>query len=178
MMSEKKMYGENRRDQILLWLKENRQPLTGKELANRTNVSRQVIVQDMSILKAKNHPIIATSNGYLYMQSEKAVKEQRLIACKHDPSHAIDELFTLVDFGVTVINVIVEHPMYGEITASLHFSTRQEVQQFSEQLTQTKASLLSELTNGVHLHTIEADTSKQLDDAIAALKTKEYLLED
>ncbi|MDV2886927.1 transcription repressor NadR [Alkalihalophilus pseudofirmus] len=177
-MNDKKLYGDERREQILDWLKESKEALTGKELSVRTNVSRQVIVQDMSLLKAKGHPIIATSNGYLYMQTHPKEKHQRLIACQHQPTDAMDELYTLVDYGVKVINVIVEHPMYGELTASLHFHTRQQVQQFNEEMKATNATLLSELTNGVHLHTIEADTPKQLEDAISALRKKGYLLED
>lgn len=67
MTEELKLMGANRRDQLLLWLKESKSPLTGGELAKKANVSRQVIVQDISLLKAKNVPIIATSQGYVYM---------------------------------------------------------------------------------------------------------------
>ncbi|WP_100371960.1 transcription repressor NadR [Bacillus sp. FJAT-45037] len=177
-MSDKKIYGENRRNQIIHWLKESASPLTGKELAQRSNVSRQVIVQDMSILKAKNHPIIATSNGYLYFQNGEKPKHRQMIAVKHTANETDDELRTLVDFGVTVVDVTVEHALYGEITASLHVSTRQDVHQFIEKLAATKANLLLELTDGVHLHTIEAENENQLNEAISALKAKGYLLED
>ncbi|MHA4790996.1 HTH domain-containing protein, partial [Klebsiella pneumoniae] len=67
MKKERKLLGEERRALILQWLKENHRPMTGTELANKTNVSRQVIVQDISLLKARNEPIIATSQGYLYL---------------------------------------------------------------------------------------------------------------
>ncbi len=177
MAEDKKVLGEERREMILNWLKEVHRPLTGTELARRTNVSRQVIVQDISLLKAKKEPIIATSQGYLYMNmKQEEEKRQRVIACKHVPEDTRNELFILADHGVTVKDVTIEHPVYGDLTASVMVSTRQDVELFLEKMNKTNAALLSELTDGTHLHTIEAGTDKQLDEACRELDRAGFLL--
>lgn len=175
--NENKIFGENRRQMILAWLKESAEPLTGKVLAEKTNVSRQVIVQDVSLLKAKGEPIIATSRGYVYYRdSEKSEKLSRIIAVRHSPEDTPAELYTLVDRGVTVKNVMVEHPIYGDLSGSLMLKNRRDVEIFLHELKTHKAALLSDLTEGVHLHTIEADTLEQLDEALEALEKAGYVL--
>ena len=178
MTNGKKILGEERRNLLIDWLQTSDKPLTGNELAKRTNVSRQVIVQDISILKAKKHPILATAQGYMYVKTERSAKASRIIACCHTPAETKEELFLLVDHGVTVRQVMVEHALYGELSASLMVSSRQDVEQFCAHLQSTKAALLSELTNGVHLHEIEAQTEEQLDSAIAALDRRGFILND
>ncbi|MFT4414267.1 transcription repressor NadR [Fredinandcohnia humi] len=179
MNEDKKLLGEKRRETLIKWLKESPSPIIGEELSRRANVSRQVIVQDISLLKARNEPIFATSQGYIYMQ-EQTRNEQftRIIACKHQPDETLKELQILVDNGVTVKDVIVEHPVYGEISGSLLISNRFEVDRFMEKLNETKASLLSLLTDGVHLHTIEADSIEKLDAACKALAQANILLSE
>ena len=175
----KKILGETRRNLILKWLKEAKQPLKGGHLAKQTNVSRQVIVQDISLLKAKNEPIIATSQGYLYQNEPvKENKIQRVIACCHTPEQTQEELTLIVDYGVTIKDVIVEHPLYGEITASIMINSRNEVENFMKKLKETNATLLSELTNGIHLHTLEADTEVQLNQVCQALKEANFLIDE
>jgi uncharacterized protein len=174
-----KILGESRRMLILSWLKEEVEPITGKELSTRTNVSRQVIVQDISLLKATGEPIIATARGYVYLQeNNNNQKFTRIIVVQHTPAQTADELYTLVDYGVTIRNVMVEHPLYGDITASLMIKNRREVDTFIAELKKTGASLLSKLTEGIHLHTIEAEREEQLDEACEALKQAGYLFED
>ncbi|MDR4886328.1 transcription repressor NadR [Fredinandcohnia sp. QZ13] len=179
MTADKKLLGEKRRESIIKWLKESPTPIIGEELSKRANVSRQVIVQDISLLKAKNEPIVATSQGYIYLQEHpKQDTISRIIAVKHTSEQTADELNTLVDHGVTVRDVIVEHPVYGEITGSLMIKNRFEVKRFIEKLSETNASLLSLLTNGVHLHTIEADSIEKLDAACEALHEANILFSD
>lgn len=176
----KKILGDNRRKAIVEWLKNENRPITGGELASRTNVSRQVIVQDISLLKALGEPIIATSQGYLYLnerkQKEKVV--QRLIACKHEPKKTEEELNIIVDYGATVKDVIIEHPVYGDLTASIMVKNRKEVKEFIEKITKTNASYLSELTGGIHLHTIEASNAETLDEVCEALDQAGILIHD
>lgn len=177
--NQKKVLGEKRRELILSWLQSEGTPLTGSELAKRTNVSRQIIVQDISLLKARNEPIIATSQGYVYMQKQHEQPSfQRLIVCHHTPEQTAEELHLLVDHGVLVKDVIVEHPVYGELTASIMVSTRKEVEELLTKLQETKASFLSQLTEGIHLHTIEADSLSKLDDACRALEEAGFLVEN
>ncbi|MBS4173685.1 transcription repressor NadR [Bacillus sp. FJAT-49736] len=178
-MSNKKLLGEERRAFLLKVLQEKKLPITGSELAKETNVSRQVIVNDITLLKAKNEPIIATSQGYLYMQppTEKTSAE-KIIACLHRPEDTEQELNLLVDHGVTVRDVKVEHPVYGDLTASIMVSNRKEVEQFMEKIQSTRASYLSALTEGIHLHTIAASDEKTLEDAIISLRNAGFLLNE
>jgi uncharacterized protein len=176
--AEKKILGEKRRSMLLQWLKESDQPLTGSELSNRTNVSRQVIVQDISLLKARSEPIMATAQGYVYFQTTKSEKPSKVIVCNHPPEKTEEELNIIVDFGVTVKDVTIEHPIYGDLTASLMLKNRHDVATFIQKITSTKASLLSELTDGTHLHTLEADEIEQITQACIALEQAGYLLEN
>lgn len=172
-----KILGERRRKLILSWLKESKEPITGSDLAKKTNVSRQVIVQDISLLKAKNEPIIATAKGYLYLHKPMDEPEhQWVIVAKHAPEDTRKELEILVDHGVTVRDVTVEHPIYGDLKGSLMISNRKEVEEFIEKVESEKATLLSELTGGVHLHTISANSEEQLKKACAELKKAGFLL--
>ncbi|MBM7644707.1 transcriptional regulator of NAD metabolism [Scopulibacillus daqui] len=174
MTKQKKVLGETRRSFILKQLKESPNPVTGSHLAKLANVSRQVIVQDISLLKARNHPIMATAQGYIYMDKQQSIS--RIIACQHSREETENELNIIVDHGVTVKNVIVEHPVYGEITASLMIKNRHDVKNFIENIKKMNASLLLSLTGGPHLHTIEADSEKLIDDAIMSLEKAGYLL--
>lgn len=179
MSIQKKLLGEDRRNWILDLLKQSESPITGSDLAAKTNVSRQVIVGDITLLKAKNEPIIATSQGYLYLKSSSPVPIfERTIASIHPPEKAEEELNLLVDHGVTVRDVKIEHPVYGDLTASIMVSNRQEVHQFMRKVLATKASFLSELTDGIHLHTISATSEQALDAAENALLKANFLIKN
>ncbi|ASK62579.1 transcription repressor NadR [Virgibacillus phasianinus] len=162
---------------ILDSLKAEHRPITGSEFAQKANVSRQVIVQDVSILKAKNEPIIATSQGYMYIQeTPNEAAHKLIIACKHHPDQTENELNIIVDHGVLVKDVTVEHPVYGDLTASLMVSNRSEVQNFIKKIQDTNAAYLSTLTEGIHMHTIEADTKEKIEAACEDLKKADILL--
>ena len=174
----KKLYGEQRRQILLKKLKSADEPLTGAELAAFANVSRQVIVGDMTLLKAKNEPIIATSQGYLYFNNGAAEEISRRIACQHHREDTERELRLLVTTGVTVKDVSVEHPVYGELTAGIHVSNQKEVDAFMQRIRDTGASYLLELTDGTHLHTITAPNVAMLEQAIAVMRENGFLLEE
>ena len=177
MGDQKKILGEERRSAILELLKNSQTPITGSELAASANVSRQVIVGDITILKAKQEPIIATSQGYLYFEKPASTSHyERTLACSHPPNRTEEELNLLVDFGVTVKDVRIEHSIYGDLTASIMVSNRQEVKQFMAKIRSTKANYLSELTNGIHLHTISAPSEQLLDEAEQALRMENFLI--
>ncbi|WP_174732215.1 transcription repressor NadR [Mesobacillus harenae] len=178
MKNQKKLLGEERREMILNLLKTSPAPVTGGELASQANVSRQVIVGDITLLKTKNEPIIATSQGYIYMQLQNSLHLfERTIAVCHTPDQTEEELNLLVDQGVTVKDVKIEHPVYGDLTASLMVSNRKDVKQFLYNIRNTKAALLSALTGGIHLHTISATSEQTLDEAEKALAEAGFLLE-
>ncbi|MCZ0702384.1 transcriptional regulator of NAD metabolism [Natronobacillus azotifigens] len=179
MSQTNKLTGSERRKTILDWLRKANEPITGGELANKAGVSRQVIVQDISLLKAKNKPIVATSQGYIYMTDQtESNKWQRIIACHHEPEETRQELECIVDHGVTVKNVIIEHPIYGDLEASIMVSDRHDVNQFIDKVASTKAPYLLELTNGVHLHTIEAESKTKLEAAYQSLKKLGFIIDN
>ncbi|RDU35066.1 transcription repressor NadR [Neobacillus piezotolerans] len=178
MGEEKKLLGEERRQMLLSLLKNSNAPITGSELASAAKVSRQIIVGDITLLKAKNEPIIATSQGYLYLRhSAHSPVFEKTVACFHPPGKTEEELLLVVDEGVTVKDVKIEHPVYGDLTASIMVSNRQEVKQFIEKIRKTKAAFLSELTGGYHLHTLSAPSEQALKKAEAALQKAGYLFE-
>lgn len=174
-----RLTGSERRERLLQWLKED-SPLTGSELAQRASVSRQVIVQDISLLKARNEPVMATSQGYIYMGQPEltAQRFERIVAVQHGPERTEEELNLIVDLGVTVQDVIVEHPVYGELVAPIRVSTRQQVQGFLQKIRSTQAAYLSELTNGIHLHTLSATDPALIDEAYTVLQQAGFLISD
>lgn len=179
MSDNMKMHGEERRELLLETLRAAKKPLTGKELGEMTNVSRQVIVGDITLLKAKDEPIIATSQGYLYMHtSTSPEKIEKTLVCQHTPEQTEEELNILVDHGLTVKDVRVEHPVYGDLRASIMVSNRQEVKAFIRRVTEANAVYLSNLSEGgVHMHTVLADNVNQVKNAQAALKKAGILIE-
>ena len=179
MSTEKKKLGEDRRDWILAQLKNSQLPVTGSQLAKHANVSRQVIVGDITLLKARNEPIIATSQGYLYLQqTEETNTFLDTIVCEHTPEQTEEELNIIVDHGVTVKDVKIEHPVYGDLTASIMVSNRIDVQRFLEKVKETNAHLLSNLTSGLHIHTIEALSQEAIEQAKDSLRKANILVDE
>ncbi len=179
MSENEKIPGSERRQLLVDTLQTATQPMTGKELGELTNVSRQVIVGDITLLKAKNEPIIATSQGYIYMHAQLTPgKIERVIVCQHRPEQTEEELNILVDNGVTVKDVKIEHPVYGDLSASIMVSNRNEVQEFMKKINEAKAVYLSKLAEeGIHLHTIQADNEGQISNAQDALRKAGILVE-
>jgi transcriptional regulator of NAD metabolism len=167
---------EERRIQIVKILRASRHPITGTALAERFGVSRQVIVQDMAVLRASGREILASPQGY-YLYHPLANAHRAVVAVCHSPPQTEDELLALIDVGVEVVDVIVEHPIYGEQRGMLHIASREDVRLFMQQLSETGARLLSELTDGLHLHTLEARRPEQLERAREVLRERGYLLE-
>lgn len=170
------MKPEERRARILDTLKSAAHSVTGTELAKRFGVSRQVIVQDIAVLRAAGEDIHASPRGY-YLISRPWQVYQAVVAVRHTPDQTEDELTALVDLGVEVVDVIVEHAMYGELRGNLHIASREDVRQFMSQWSDTGARLLSELTDGLHLHTLVARKSEVLERAREALRARGYLVE-
>src|SRR5699024_644831 len=171
MNPKEKMVGKKRRAYLIDYLKQATSPVSGQVLADKTGVSRQVIVTDVALLRTSDEPIMATSRGYIYQQSvQQEALYRKVIVCKHTPKETKEELEAIVDCGVTVVNVMVEHPFYGGLTGTLMIDSRYEVGKFLENLSNPEGELLSILTGGVHLHTLEADEMAKIDAACEALK--------
>lgn len=169
------MKGEERRSKILCMLKNNQKPLKGSWLSEEFSVSRQVIVQDIALLRAEGRDIIATPQGYILMsQNPESVK--RVIAVKHSEEDMEDELRTIVNMGGKVLDVTIEHKIYGELTGRLQLKSLFDVEEFIKKIKDGDSKPLSQLTQGVHIHTIEADDNEVMDRIIQALREKGYLV--
>jgi len=176
-MDQQKLLGEERRKWIVETLKGSQIPIKGSELATMAKVSRQVIVHDITLLKARNEPIIATSEGYLYFrQSHLQAPYEKVIACKHSSEEVEKELFSLVKCGVIVKDVKVEHPVYGDISAPIMVSNEREVKEYMKRIKESNAKFLLQLTNGVHLHTIASYDPKNIQEAEKVLQGHGILL--
>ena len=169
--------GRERREYLLDILKNHKEPIKAASLAKLTGVSRQVIVQDMALLRASEEPVIATPQGYIYITDSRAKGMQRVIYSQHAPLDTEKELNILVDHGISVLDVGVEHSVYGKIFRPLKLKSRLDVKKFIAQMAEKDAHLLSSLTGGLHLHTIEAATEEVLNEACEALSREGFLVD-
>ncbi len=169
------MEGQERREKLIKMLRQAKSPVSGTELAKILGVSRQVIVQDIALLRAVNKNILSTTKGYILYYQEKQ-KVNRCFLVKHTTEQIEDELCTIVDNGGKVMDVIVTHEIYGEISTNLIMQNRKDVYDFVEKIKTKNTVPLKELTDGVHLHTVEADSEEILDKIEKALREKGYLL--
>lgn len=173
------MDANERRQEILFILKGSKEPVKGTDLSEQLDVSRQVIVQDVAILRARGENILATPQGYLIPQLYGKEKLIKTIACTHQNNKEIEEeLRTIVDLGGKILDVVVEHPLYGEIKSQLQISSRHDLKQFVDNLNETKAEPLSSLTGGVHIHTIEVEDEETLNRIKTNLLEKKYLIKE
>jgi uncharacterized protein len=166
---------ERRRRRILEWMRSHGGPIRGAEMAKRLRVSRQCLVQDIAILRAAGEDIVATPRGYRLPEAANDT-HRAVLACRHAPERTEEELQILVDHGVKILDVIVEHPLYGELRGSLMIESRADVQDFLKHVKAVHASLLSSLTGGVHLHTVEASRPEMISRAHARLRQRGFLL--
>ena len=166
------MHGSERREQIIRQIQESKAPVSGTKLASFYNVSRQVIVQDMALLRAQGHEVLSTNRGYLI---QVPLRLSRVFKVFHTSEQIADELCTIVDLGGTAEDVFVHHKIYGLIQAPLHISSRRDVQIFLEELKSGKSTPLKDVTSGYHYHTVSADSQETLDLIEQELLTKGYL---
>lgn len=168
------MDGEQRREEILKILQQSIKPISGTFLSRELKVSRQVIVQDVALLRAVGYDILATARGYI-LNKDTSMMHQRVILVQHIKEETEDELQTIIDNGGRVRNVIITHPIYGDLVADLMLKTRRDIRQFVQQLEDVYVTPLSTLTDGTHMHTIEATSEEELDMIEEELNKKGYL---
>lgn len=164
-----------RRAAILSILERAEHPVSAAALAREFSVSRQIIVGDVALLRAGGLSIAATPRGYMLPEERSGLI--RTLACRHRADQMEDELNAIVDQGCTVIDVIVEHPIYGQLTGPLQLSSRYDVAQFVDRCRQSDALPLSNLTEGIHLHTISCPSEATFQRVRAALEQLGVLLE-
>lgn len=171
------MEGNKRRENLIQILTNRTEPVSGSELSKILSVSRQIIVQDIALLRASDYNILSTTRGYLLYRSDYP-RVKRIFKVKHTNEQIEDELCTIVDNGGKILDVLVIHEIYGEIATELIIRNRQDVYDFVKKVDEKKIVPLKELTDGVHLHTIEAESEAALDRIEMALKEKHYLYEE
>jgi transcriptional regulator of NAD metabolism len=170
------MDGGKRRELLVKLLNESPEAISGGELARILGVSRQVIVQDIALLRASDVNIFSTTKGYLIYHSD-SLRVKRIFKMKHTTEQIEDELCTFVDNGGKILDVFVTHEIYGEIATPLIIRNRQDVYDFVKKVHEKKLVPLKELTDGIHQHTVEADSNETLDRIEKALREKGYLNE-
>ncbi|MDY6065623.1 MAG: transcription repressor NadR [Finegoldia sp.] len=164
---------DKRREEIIEVLEKSNYPVSGKELAEKFKVSRQIIVQDIAALKEKDYLIISTNKGYIL---ESINKPQRIIKSSHTDEDTEVELNCIIDLGGVVKDVFVNHRVYGIIRADLNIKCRQDVKNFMDDLEKGVSKPLKNITGNYHYHTIIADSEEVLDQIEASLEDKKFLV--
>lgn len=168
------MSGEERRNEILRVFRLAERPVSGGALSAKFGVSRQIIVQDIALLRAQGHDIFSTNRGYLFKTSQKM---SRVFLVKHTDEQTEEELNAIVDLGGSIKDVFVNHKVYGTIHGELNLHSRRQVSVFLEELKNGKSSLLKKVTLDTHYHTVEAESAEILDEVEHELKARGFLVE-
>ena len=169
------MNTSQRRERILEYLRAAEAPLSATVLAQKLSVSRQIIVGDVALLRAAGEAVSATPRGYVLDRPQSGLT--RTVACLHSGADMGRELTLMVDQGCTVENVIVEHPVYGQLTGPLDLSSRYDIAQFIRKIEENAARPLSLLTDGIHLHTLRCPDEEAFERAVKALGEAGFLVE-
>ena len=159
------MTGSERREKIISIIENSESPVPGRELASLCGVSRQVIVQDMALIRTSGRPVLSTSRGYVINEA------------RHTDEQIEDELSCIVDLGGRVCSVMVNHRVYGRVEAPLKISSRRKIREFMTDIAMGKSSPLKNITSDYHYHTIEAESEEVLDLIEEQLREKGYLVE-
>lgn len=168
------MTGSERRAGIIRQIQKSSKPVSGSELAKSYNVSRQVIVQDIALIRAKGYDIISTNRGYI-LNIPRSVS--RVFKVQHTDEELTDELYAIVDLGGCVENVMVNHKVYGHIEANLNISSRRKVYEFMNDIKSGKSSPLKNITSNYHYHTVSADSDETIDLIENELRQMGFLIE-
>jgi len=170
------MQTAERRKAIAAYLRRAEGPVSASALAVQFEVSRQIIVGDIAVLRAAGEDILATPRGYVVNTAPSGLL--RTIACRHGSAQLEQELTTIIDMGCGVLDVIVEHPVYGQLSGSLQLHSRYDIAQFMNRCSHASAHPLSGLTNGIHLHTLSCPDEQAYERVCAELDRLGILLKD
>ncbi len=169
------MEGEERRRKLLEILSMTKEPVSGSALAKQLGVSRQVIVQDIALLRAVHTDILATTKGYILYEQQNE-KYNREFKVRHKDSEIKEELYTIIDNGGKVLDIIVFHEVYGQIRTDLVLQNRKDVDIFCERMENGSSKPLKTVAGDTHIHTVEASSNVILDNIGRALNEKGYLI--
>jgi transcriptional regulator of NAD metabolism len=168
------MGGEDRRARIVALLGGAGEPVSGGRLASELGVSRQVIVQDVALLRRGGVEVESTHRGYVLRRHDRP---RRIFKVRHTEEQMEDELDLIVDLGGTVEDVVVNHRTYGVISVPLNVSSRRDVALYLADIASSRSTPLSRVTSGYHFHHVSASTEEELDEIGAALAARGYLVD-
>ena len=166
------MQAAERRNAIVNLLLSEQDAVSGGTLSERFGVSRQIIVQDITVLKGSGYDILSTHSGYIM---QKSPLKERVLKLHHTTEQTEDELSLIVELGGTVVDVFVWHKVYGKMEAKLNIFSCLQVKQFIEGVRTGKSSELMNITGGYHYHTIRAESEEIIDEIENALKERGYI---
>lgn len=169
-----KRNAEERRNKILEILRRSQAPVSGRALSEKLGVSRQVIVTDIAILRQKHPDLIATNSGYLM---GNPVRNRRVFKVRHDESSTAAEMQAIIDLGGEILDIFVEHRIYGTMRAPLDIRSKRDIDLFMEDMESGVSSPLSRITDGYHYHTVEARSERILDEVENMLRERGWLIE-
>ena len=167
------MKAADRRKAIVNLLLSSNEAISGGKLSEEFGVSRQIIVQDITVLKGTGYDILSTHNGYII---QKSPLKERVFKVYHTTEETEDELTTIVNLGGTVVDVLVWHKVYGKMTAPLNIFSNLHIKQFIEGVRSGKSTELMNITGGYHYHTVRAESESVLDEIGQALINKNYIV--
>lgn len=170
--------GSQRRIRIIDILSSRTTPVSGADLAKQFGVSRQVIVQDIALLRAENRDILSTNKGYLLFKphsDDYSYKE--VILVKHTEEQILDEMSSIVDLGGRMLDVSIDHDLYGQIRSDLVINNAEDAGDFYQKMRNSASKPLCVLTDDYHYHTISAPSAKAMELIKADLREKGYLVE-
>lgn len=168
------MNGSERRIKIVHQIQESKDPVSGKRLAELYGVSRQVIVQDIALLRTAGYDIISTNRGYI-LHAQNTIS--RVFKVQHTDEQTEEELYEIVDLGGCVENVMVNHKVYGHMEAPLGIHSRRKASAFIDDIKSGKSSPLKNITSNYHYHTVSAESEEILNEIEEMLRTKGFLIE-
>lgn len=174
------MTGTERRAHLLELLRAADAPCSGTALGKQLGVSRQIVVQDIALLRSQGHEIIATNRGYLAPAAPEGAhvrRPERIFKVRHTPEQAEEELTCIVDLGGCVEDISVNHRVYGRITAPLAVRSRRDVARFVEDMRSGVSTQLSAVTDGYHFHRVSAESEESLDEIARALAAHGFAAE-
>lgn len=166
-----------RRNEILRMLSQIDGYISAAQFAQQFGVTRQIIVSDVALLRANGHRIQATRKGYS-LEKNMPADELRSVICRHRGDQVLDEFYTIVDNGGSIASVVVEHPIYGQLSADLNICSRYDAQEFVERQRQTNASQLCDLTGGLHIHMLRVPNDDAYQRIVNGLRQQNILVEE
>ena len=166
------MKAAERRNAIVNLLLSEQEAISGGALSERFGVSRQIIVQDITVLKGSGYEILSTHSGYVM---QKSPLKERVFKLHHTTEQTEDELSLIVKLGGTVVDVFVWHKVYGKVEAKLNIFSDLHVKQFIEGVRTGKSTELMNITGGYHYHTVRAESEEILDKIEKALNDRGYI---